>query len=70
MSVSTVYLLSVERDELVEAKLHDAVTENHLRDWEARWMPALWEGIRRLDAAGIPRIRWPQSRHWNWRRKM
>ena len=28
------------------------------------------EGIRRLEATGMPRSEWPQDAHWDWRRKL
>jgi hypothetical protein len=27
------------------------------------------EQVKRMEAAGIPRSRWPQHRHWDWRQK-
>jgi len=70
VTTSRVYLLEVASDELVDAELHDAIEETHLADWEALWKPSLEEAIRRLHKAGVPRDKWPQSRHWDWRDKL
>ncbi len=67
---SIVYLLEVGSGEGVEAELAEPIEEVHLRDWESKWMPALWKAVERLSQSGVARSRWPQSRHWNWRQKM
>ena len=61
-TISRVHLLNMERGEPEEAELWDAITERQLADWEGEWM-------QRLRRAGVERRHWPQSRHWNWRKK-
>ncbi len=68
--VSEVHLFNVARSEQETAELWDAITEEQLADWEAEWRPALFDSIRRLKIAGIERRQWPQSRHWDWSRKV
>ena len=69
-AVSEVHLFNVARGEPEAAELRDAITERQLADWEGEWMPALFDAMRRLKRAGIERRHWPQSRHWDWRRKV
>lgn len=69
VEISTAYLLSVERGELEPAELWDAIGEQQLTDWEAEWVPELFKALQRLRRVGVPRRFWPQSRHWDWRRK-
>ena len=68
VDVTPVYL-QIASGELVPAELRNAVAEQQLVDWEDQWKPALEETVRRLKAAGVERAHWPQSRHWDWRRK-
>lgn len=70
VEVHQVYLLNVERDELVPAELRDAITEQQIADWENKWSPELLKAIKRLEREGIERRHWPQSRHWDWRKKV
>ena len=69
-AVSEVHLFNVARNKPKTAELWDAITERQLADWEAEWMPALFDAMRRLKRAGVERRQWPQSRHWDWRRKV
>ena len=69
-AVSEVHLFNVARGEPEAAELWDAITERQLADWEGEWMPALFDAMRRLKRAGVERRKWPQSRHWDWRRKV
>ena len=41
-----------------------------LRDWQIHWQPALIEVLRELNRPNVPVTQWPQSAHWDWRRKM
>src|SRR6185312_14158479 len=66
---SPVALFNVERQTGEAAELWNAITEQQLADWEALWQPATHEAIRRLYREKVPLERWPQSRHWDWRRK-
>ena len=65
-----VHLFNVERGAPEAAKLLDTITEEQLADWEGEWLPELFKGMQRLRRAGVERRHWPQSRHWDWRRKV
>ena len=69
MTISRVYLFNVEHGEPEEAELWDEITEQQLADWEGEWLPELFKAMQRLRRAGVERRHWPQSRHWNWRKK-
>jgi GNAT superfamily N-acetyltransferase len=69
VTVSSVFLLNVQTGQPEAAELWDAITDKQLGDWEAEWGPAVLEAIQRLHRAGVERKHWPQSRHWDWRRK-
>lgn len=69
VTVSPAFLWHVERGESQRAELWDAITEQQLVDWEGEWMPELFKALQRLRRARVPRKSWPQSRHWDWRRK-
>ena len=69
ITISRVHLLNVERGEPEEAELWDAITEQQLADWEGEWVPELFKAMQRLRRAGVKRRHWPQSRHWDWRKK-
>ena len=66
---SPVYLLNVGRGEQEAAELLDVIAEKQLADWEGEWVPELLRAMQRLKRAGIERRQWPQSRHWDWRKK-
>lgn len=68
--ISPAFLLDVERNEAVDAELWDSITEKQLTDWEVEWLPELHSAVQRLHHAGVARQHWPQSRHWNWRKKV
>ncbi len=68
--VDEIHLLNVERDEPEAAELWHAITEQQLADWEGEWMPELFKAIQRLRRSGVERRHWPQSRRWDWRRKV
>lgn len=69
VTVSPIVLFNVSRAALEDAELWDAITEQQLTDWEAEWLPELFQAVRRLNSAGVARSAWPQNRHWDWRRK-
>jgi hypothetical protein len=69
VTVSPIHLLDVAGGHLVAAELWDAITEQQLADWEAEWTPELLKALQRMHRAGVQRRLWPQSRHWDWRRK-
>lgn len=66
---SPIFLLDIERGTAEPAELWDAITEQQLTDWEGEWLPELFKAVQRLHRAGVGRQFWPQSRHWNWRKK-
>jgi len=70
VTVSPIYLFDVQRGEAAAAELWDAITERQLADWEAEWLPELFSAVQRLHRAGVERRLWPQSRQWDWRRKV
>ena len=69
VTISSVFLFELQSGQPESAELWDAITEKQLADWEGEWVPELFKAIQRLRRAGIERRHWPQSRHWDWRRK-
>jgi hypothetical protein len=69
VTTSSVFLLNVETGAPESAELWDAITEKQLEDWEGEWLPELFKAMQRLRRAGVERKHWPQSRHWDWRKK-
>jgi hypothetical protein len=70
MSVTLpVYLQDRRTSQLVEARLIDGLTREEVEKAEADWKPFLDEQVKRMEQTGIPRNKWPQHRHWNWREK-
>ena len=67
--VSAVFLVRGSTDELVPAELRDGIGELELQHWEHHWRPYLIERVRAMQAQGVPRAKWPQQLHWNWRLK-
>jgi hypothetical protein len=66
---SVVHLKDRQKGALVEATFIDGVTEAEVILAESRWKPFLDEQIRRMQAAGVPKEKLPQHRHWDWRQK-
>lgn len=66
---TAVYLIDRKTEQLVEATLIDGVTRDDVEQAEALWKPFLDEQLKRMQAEGIPKSRWPQHRHWDWRHK-
>lgn len=69
ITVSPITLFNAERGEPEAAELWDGITEKQLGDWEGEWVPELFKAVQKLHRAGVDRSHWPQSRHWNWRKK-
>jgi hypothetical protein len=69
VTTSSLFLLNVETGVPEAAELWDAITEKQLEDWEGEWLPELFKAMQRLRRAGVERKHWPQSRHWDWRKK-
>ena len=70
VTVTEVHLFNVARSERDAAELWHAITEQQMADWEGEWMPELFRAMQRLRRAGVERRLWPQSRHWDWRKKV
>ena len=70
VEVTEVHLFNVARGEAEVAELWHAITEQQLADWEGEWVPELFRAMQGLRRAGIERTHWPQSRHWDWRKKV
>ena len=70
VTVSEVHLFNVARRELESAELWDAITEQQLIDWEGEWTLELFHAMQRLRREEIAHRNWPQSRHWDWRKKL
>ncbi len=66
---TTVYLKDRTTGQLVEATFIDGVTRTEVEQAESVWRPFLDEQVKRMQATVIPRSRWPQHRHWDWRQK-
>jgi hypothetical protein len=69
VAITPVALLKLEQGQPDAAELWHAITEQQLADWESEWMPELFGALQRLKRAGVPRQQWPQSAHWDWRKK-
>ncbi|MCF8004045.1 MAG: hypothetical protein K9L32_07520 [Chromatiaceae bacterium] len=67
--VSNVFLQDTHTGSAVAAQLIDGITEPHLDDVEEHWQQARVEGLYRLKSEGIAPKDWPQSWHWDWRKK-
>ena len=69
VEVTPIVLLDVQKQQPVVAELRHGIEEAQLADWEGEWLPELFKALQRLKRAGVERTQWPQSRHWDWRRK-
>lgn len=67
--ISPAFLFDVARGEAAEAELWNGIAEQQLTDWEGEWIPELFSAMQRLKRAGVERQHWPQSLHWDWRKK-
>ena len=66
---SLVHLKDRGAGRFVEANLIDGLTREDVEKAEADWKPFLDEQVKRMEATGVPKHKWPQHRHWNWREK-
>lgn len=64
-----VYLNDRRTQQLVEATLIDGITRDEVEKVEGTWKPFLDQQLKQMEAAGVPKNRWPQHRHWDWRLK-
>lgn len=67
--LSLIYLVDGVTGDPIEAELRDAIEAAQLVDWQTKWQPALIAVLQELDRRGVPIGQWPQSRHWDWRKK-
>ena len=65
MEASAIYLVRGADETLVEAVLLDDLDKLHLEQLETTWVPVV-EQVKRT----MPRDRWPEDWHWNWRDKL
>jgi hypothetical protein len=70
VTVSIVHLFEVATGKLVEAHLLDQIQDRNLMDWETKWRPVIEATVQRLASQNVPASQWPQSDHWDWRRKI
>lgn len=69
VEASPIYLVDGATDQPVEAELRDAIEAGQLVDWQTKWQPALIAVLQELAGRGVPMADWPQSWHWDWRKK-
>jgi hypothetical protein len=67
---STIYLQRIDDQQFVEASICDEITDTDLKRWEETWVPAMLEAVERNIRENLPREKWPQDLHWNWRKKV
>jgi hypothetical protein len=67
--ISLVHLKDRGAGQFVEANLMDGLTREDVEKAEADWKPFLDEQVKRMEATGVPKHKWPQHLHWNWREK-
>ncbi|WP_214648283.1 GNAT family N-acetyltransferase [Novosphingobium aerophilum] len=63
-------LKDMRSGQTVAAELVETIDETHLKMVETMWMPVLFQRVKQLVDQGQSTSDWPQSWHWNWRRKM
>ncbi len=66
---TAVYLKDRKKGQLVEATLIDGVTREEVEKAERVWKPFLEQQLKRMQTEGVPKSRWPQHSHWDWRLK-
>jgi hypothetical protein len=65
-----IYLIDHQTQSSVEAELVEGITVDHLRQATQDWKPVSDSYVRELIANGAPSTDLPQSRHWDWDKKM
>ncbi len=53
----------------VEVDLIDGISWQEVVDTQSVWKPAMNELLTKLDRAGIPKVEWPEHKHWDWQLK-
>jgi hypothetical protein len=66
---SVVYLKDSSSGELVEATFLAELDRAEVENAERQWIPFLRERLEQLKASAVPREKWPEHSHWNWREK-
>lgn len=59
-------IVDVAAHKLVEADVVQGISESHLQDWAAKWLPAHAKIAEELNKREIHLSAWPQSITWNW----
>lgn len=55
--------------ELRDAVLLEGLGKEEVEAAVASWEPVLKAELARMEQEGVPREKWPQHLHWDWRRK-
>jgi hypothetical protein len=66
---SVVYLKERRSGDFVEATLLEGLGRAEVEAAEEQWIPFLQEALRQLKAQGVPKDKWPEHGHWDWRQK-
>ncbi len=56
-------------NEFVEATFIDGVSWDEIEAAQDAWTPAMKQLLDRFIAAQVPRDKWPEHLHWNWKMK-
>jgi hypothetical protein len=64
------FLIDKRTGRTVDAELVEGISESDLQSVEADWRPVVEARLRELMAQGADRSAWPESSHWDWRRKV
>ena len=68
MEKSLVYLVGQDGS-AIPAELWDDISAEHVELWTKGWQPEINKMVERLKQDGVPREKWPQDLHWDWRKK-
>ena len=69
VEISALYLLDGATGQEIAGELRDSIEDEQLVDWQTKWQPAQIAVLQELARRGVPPGQWPQSWHWDWRRK-
>jgi hypothetical protein len=67
--ISKVELFDRSAKSFVAVEFIDGVTWDEIVAAHATWTPAMKELIQKLKAANVPKDKWPEHKHWDWRFK-
>ncbi|MCO2953210.1 hypothetical protein DBX28_03115 [Pseudomonas aeruginosa] len=62
-------LLEASTGRVVDAEIWDAITDQHIADWNCQWKPAMQAAVNARRALGVGQALLPQSSHWLWDEK-